>query len=137
MRNVEFDWNISKPIEKEMFIDFDMRRQDFLVYIIDNTKKKIITYNPKYPDDAINLVLSKYNQFNIESTAMYSKNEYMYPIYITLCLNEIHVRDRDDIRTWRRNLPPSIRERTRPIYYYEVQGYDFILEDDYLKLYNN
>lgn len=125
--------NVYKSIKTEMFIDSDFIRQEFLIYIIDHVEYKIITYRTKYIDETVNLILEKYNQFNVDKVTMYYRDGKFSLIYESLCLNGIWAKEAIDIYKWRMTLTPSVRNRTYPIYYYEIQNYKFILEDEFIK----
>jgi len=122
-----------ESIKKEMFVDCDMGRHRFLIYIIDHIKKQIIPYWTENAFETVECILDKYKQFNIEQVGLYTTYGYMFPIYNSLKIHNINISDRRDIYHWRMTLEPHIRNITYPIYYYEVlYHYKFINEQDYL-----
>lgn len=125
--------NIDKSIKMELFIDCDIIRQEFLIYIINHAKYKIITYRTKCINETIKLVLAKYNQFNVDDVIIYYKDGVFTLIYESLYLNGIFAKEASNIYRWRMALEQTLRNRTHPIYYYEIQGYNFVLEDEFIK----
>lgn len=119
-----------KPLRKEIFVDTDYPKS-FLVYIIDYELKTIVTYRPKYIIDTIDLIHHKIQQFNIDFIGVYTKEGVMMHIYDVF---DHMVRVRDDIYKWRMRIPSEVRNRTLPIYFYQILDYKFISENEYIEL---
>jgi hypothetical protein len=113
----------------DIFIDIDYIRKEFLIYVIDNSKKKVIPYRAECARDAIQGILEKHEKYNINQVYTYY---YDNPLIYELGLN---IKLHSSLINWYKNLEPSIRNRIYPVtYYYEYLKYDLISEIEYDKL---
>jgi hypothetical protein len=128
----DFDY---KYPDKEIFLDFIMLpRKTFVFYIIDHKSKKMVPYEHKYCVGLYNALLSKCKEYDIGRIGIYGKGGYMTDIYNQLSYSQIYVFERIDIYQWRMSLDAKTRSITHPNYYFLLQSYELISEDNYKQI---
>lgn len=127
-------WDITDSVfSKELFIDFDEYRKEFLIYFIDHERKVYVQYIHQYAIGLYDLILRKCKKLDTGFVGLYGIKGSMSWLYENLCSSEnIVAYDRPDIYEWRMNLDNRVKLATRPIYYYEGKKYLPIYEAEYL-----
>lgn len=126
-------WDISESIlDKELFIDFDESKREFLIYLIDHKKKVFVPYIHQYAIGLHDFIMKKRKQFDITAIGLYGIKGGMRWLYDALIMSGYVIYDRSDIYEWRMNLNQRVRILTKPMYFYEAKGYRPWSEKEYL-----
>lgn len=124
--------NSESILDKELFIDFDESKREFLIYLIDHKKKVFVPYIHQYAIGLYDFIMKKRKQFDITAIGLYGIRGGMHWLYDELILSGYVIYDRSDIYEWRISLDQRVRIVTRPMYYYEAKGYKPMSEKEYL-----
>lgn len=124
--------NSESILDKELFVDFDESKREFLIYLIDHKKKVFVPYIHQCAVGLYDFIMKKRKRFDITAIGLYGIRGGMQWLYDALYLSGYVIYDRSDIYEWRMSLDQRVKIITKPMYYYEAKGYRPMSEREYL-----